>query len=79
MASQPSDAERRARYSESLRTSFDADIDQDPYRQSRKARMFMRSITERYTNWDHDISVFELDLHDLWHLFIQAAKAITRS
>jgi len=38
--------------------------------------MFMRSITERYTNSDHDISVFEVDLHDLWYMLIQAAKVI---
>jgi hypothetical protein len=76
MASQPSQTKQRARFSERLRPSIDNDINEDPYSQSRKARMFMRSMTERYTNWDHEISVFEIDLHDLWHMFIQAAKAI---
>lgn len=76
MASLPSHAEQRARMSARFRPSIGADIDQGPYSQSRKARMFMRSITERYTNWDHDMSVFEVDLHDLWHMFIQAARAI---
>src|SRR4051794_3809053 len=76
MESLPSPAEQRARFSERLRPSIDDDINQDPYRQSTAARMFMRSITERYTNSDHDISVFEVELHDLWYMLIQAAKAI---
>lgn len=37
--------------------------------------MFIRNITSRYVNYaDQPISVFERDLHNLWYLFIGAAK-----
>ena len=77
MTSIPSHPERRVAFSERhFRPSVDADIKQDPYTLSKRARMLIRNITNRYTNSDHDIGVFEVDLHDLWYLFIQAAKAI---
>jgi hypothetical protein len=70
-------ADQRVAFSERhFRPSVDADIKESPYTLSKRARMFIRNITDRYTNSDHDISVFEVDLHDLWYMFIQAAKAI---
>jgi hypothetical protein len=77
MVSIRSHTEQRVGFSERhFRPSVDADTKQDPYTVSKHARMFIRSITDRYTNSDHDIGVFEVDLHDLWYMFIQAAKAI---
>ncbi|CAE7016030.1 DUF3632 domain containing protein [Pyrenophora teres f. teres] len=77
MASIPSHTEQRVAFSEQhFRLSVDADIRQDPYTLIKRARMLIRNITNRYTNSDHDIGVFEVDLHDLWYLCIQAAKAI---
>jgi hypothetical protein len=73
----PHHTDQRVAFSERhFRPSVDADIKENPYTLSKRARMFIRSITDRYTNSDHDISVFEVDLHDLWYMFIQAAKAI---
>jgi uncharacterized protein YlxP (DUF503 family) len=69
--------DQRVAFSERhFRPSVDADIEENPYTLSKRARMFIRNITDRYTNSDHDISVFEVDMHDLWYMFIQAAKAI---
>jgi hypothetical protein len=77
MASIRSHIEQRAGFSERhLRPSVNDNIKQDPYTLSKRARVFIRSITDRYTNSDHDIGIFEVDLHDLWYMFIQAAKAI---
>lgn len=77
MASIPSLTERRVAFSEwHFRPSVDDDIKRDPYAQSKRAHMIIRNIINRYTNSDHEIGVLEVDLHDLWYLFIQAAKAI---
>lgn len=80
MASNLSDTERRIRFSERhFRASVDADVKQNPYAQIKRARMFIRTITDRYTNSNHEVGVSEVDLHDLWYLFIQAAKAISEA
>lgn len=77
MASNLSQTEQRVAFSERhFRPSVDVDMKQDPYDLIRRARMFIRSITDRYTNSNHDIGVVEVDLHDLWYLCIQAAKVI---
>lgn len=59
-----------------IRPSVETNIKLNPYTLWKHARMFIRNITNRYTNSDHDISIFEVDLHDLWYMFIQAAKSI---
>jgi hypothetical protein len=76
MDSLSSHTEGRVGFGERLRQSLDADIEQDPYRQSTPARMFMRTMTDRYTNKNFEMSYFEVELHDLWYWFIKTAKAI---
>ncbi|KAF7935011.1 uncharacterized protein EAE98_003056 [Botrytis deweyae] len=73
-----STVERRAAYSiKRFRSSVDESVRKNDPKLWNRARMFIRSITQRYVNsinGVHLIDVFEIDLHDLWYLFVETAK-----
>ncbi|KAH0015815.1 hypothetical protein KCU78_g8057, partial [Aureobasidium melanogenum] len=61
--------------SRSFRKSVDDSVHQQDPEMWKRARLFVRNITSRYVNYaDQSITVFERDLHNLWYLFIGAAK-----
>lgn len=66
---------RRADFSiKHFRPSVDASIRQHDPNLWNRVHMLIRNITDRYVNSDNPISVFEVDLHDLWYLLIETAK-----
>ncbi|TGO39328.1 hypothetical protein BHYA_0056g00390 [Botrytis hyacinthi] len=73
-----STVERRAAFSTNrFRSSVDESVRKHDPKLWNRARMFIRSITQRYVNSIHSvhlIDVFEIDLHDLWYLFVETAK-----
>ncbi|TGO69278.1 hypothetical protein BOTNAR_0013g00520 [Botryotinia narcissicola] len=73
-----STVERRAAFStKRFRSSVDESVRKHDPKLWNRARMFIRGITQRYVNSIssvHLIDVFEIDLHDLWYLFIETAK-----
>jgi hypothetical protein len=73
-----STVERRAAFStKRFRSSVDESVRKNDPDLWNRARMFIRNITQRYTNSIssvHPISIFEIDIHDLWYLFIETAK-----
>ena len=61
--------------SRSFRASVDDSVLQQDPEMWKRARLFIRNITSRYVNYsDQPIEIFERDLHNLWYLFIGAAK-----
>ncbi|KAH0287087.1 hypothetical protein M436DRAFT_80116 [Aureobasidium namibiae CBS 147.97] len=61
--------------SRSFRASVDTSVLQQDQEMWKRARLFVRNITSRYTNYaNQPIDIFERDLHNLWYLFIGAAK-----
>lgn len=61
--------------SRSFRKSVDNSVHQQDPEMWKRARLLVRNITSRYVNYaDQSIAVFERDLHNLWYLFIGAAK-----
>ncbi|KAK6592422.1 hypothetical protein H4I96_11653 [Botrytis cinerea] len=73
-----STVERRAAFStKRFRSSVDESVRKNDPKLWNRARMLIRSITQRYVNSInsvHLIDVFEIDLHDLWYLFVETAK-----
>jgi len=61
--------------SRSFRASVDTSVLQQDPEMWKRARLFIRNITSRYTNYaNQPIDIFKRDLHNLWYLFIGAAK-----
>jgi hypothetical protein len=61
--------------SRSFRESVDDSVHRQDIEMWKRARLFVRNITSRYVNYtSQTIAMFERDLHNLWYLFIGAAK-----
>nr|POE51749.1 hypothetical protein CFP56_25956 [Quercus suber] len=75
MQNQDPRTRRRAAFSATpFRSSVrDSIAQRDPALWNR-ARMLIRSTTNRYVNSEHPMDVTEIDLHDLWYLIIEISK-----
>ena len=79
----PTQLSSRERYSLSYRSLIDREAARDDSKASNPGststlwqtiRCSILNTTHRYTSWTHLIADFDWDMHDLWHVFIQAAR-----